>query len=147
MGGTSFNSELPLAINNKSPNKLEAWEFVKFLLSPEMQSAVELGGIAVNKQGAQAQLDELRKIGQSQGGLKRQVRLMVDGKPFSPKPATEAEIARIEKAIADIRGYSENDPKITAIVAAETAPFFQGSKSAEDVAKIIQNKVSTYLQE
>jgi multiple sugar transport system substrate-binding protein len=147
MGGTSFKPELPLAINNKSPNKQEAWEFVKFLLSTEMQSAVELGGIAVNKQGAKAQLDELRKIGQDQGGMKKQIRLMVDGKQFAPKPATDAEIARIEKVIADIRGYSESDPKITSIVAAETAPFFQGSKTAEDVAKIIQNKVSTYLQE
>jgi multiple sugar transport system substrate-binding protein len=141
--GTSFTPGLPLAINSKSSNKKEAWEFVKFLLSDEMQSTIELGGIAVNKNGSQAQLDNLRTIGQ--GG--RQVKMMLNGKAFSPKPASDDEIARIEQVLNNIRVYAESDLKISTIVSEESIPYFQGNKSAEETAKVIQNKVSTYLQE
>jgi multiple sugar transport system substrate-binding protein len=34
-----------------------------------------------------------------------------------------------------------------AIITEETAPFFKGQKTAEETAKVIQNKVGTYLQE
>ncbi|MNW18556.1 hypothetical protein D3C71_2181650 [compost metagenome] len=53
----------------------------------------------------------------------------------------------MEKILNNISVYAESDLKITNIVAEETAPFFQGQKTAEEVAKVIQNKVNTYLQE
>ena len=37
--------------------------------------------------------------------------------------------------------------KIFEIVNAEATPFFNGERSAEDTAKIIQNKVSLYISE
>lgn len=145
--GTSFTTTMPLAINSKSANKQEAWEFVKFLLSDEMQSARELTGFAVNKNGAKAQLESLKSLGSGQGGGGK-MRLNINGKEAANiQPATDEEIARIENILSQVKVYAESDPKITAIVAEETAPFFQGGKSAEDVAKVIQNKVGTYLQE
>lgn len=61
--------------------------------------------------------------------------------------ATEQDIAAIDKVMNNVKVYAESDLKITSIVSEETAPFFQGQKSAEEVAKVIQNKISTYLQE
>ncbi|TXK84840.1 ABC transporter substrate-binding protein [Paenibacillus sp. N3.4] len=145
--GTSFTPGIPLAINSKSTNKKEAWEFVKFLLSGEMQSTMELGGIAVNKNGAKAQLDFLKTLGQGQDGSVKKMKILVDGKEFSPKAAEEKGIARIEKIVNGIKNYAESEPKITKIVTEESMPFFQGNRSVEETAKVIQNKVSTYLQE
>lgn len=146
--GSSFTSSLPIAMNSKSANKKEAWEFVKFLLSDEMQSAMELNGFAVNKNGAKAQGDTLKNLGKGgEGGAGKGMKLNINGKSMALQPATEAEIAAIEKAVSNAKVYAESDPKIAAIVAEESAPFFQGQKSAEEVAKVIQNKVSTYLQE
>ncbi|NOV02172.1 ABC transporter substrate-binding protein [Paenibacillus planticolens] len=143
--GSSFTSSLPVAMNSKSPNKKEAWEFVKFLLSDEMQSTMELNGFAVNKNGAKAQGDTLKKLGSGEGG--KNMKLNINGKSMTLQPATDEEIAAIEKAVSNAKVIAESDPKISMVVAEETAPFFQGQKSAEEVAKVIQNKVSTYLQE
>jgi multiple sugar transport system substrate-binding protein len=146
--GTSFTSDMQLAINSKSAHKQAAWQFVKFLLSNDMQSAAELMGFAVNKQAAKANEDELRQLGQSSGvGGGKAIKFMINGKEMTPKPATDQDIERIEQALAGIKTYAESDPKIAQIVADETAPFFQGQKSAEETAKVIQNKAGTYLQE
>lgn len=137
---------LPLAINGKSANKQEAWQFVKFLLSEEMQTAMELNGFAVNKRAGKTNENALKELGQPNASGKS-MKLMINGKEFTPKPANDHDIERIEQALNGIKAYAESDPKITKIVAEETAPFFQGQKSAEDTAKVIQNKAGTYLQE
>lgn len=43
--------------------------------------------------------------------------------------------------------YGGMEPKIGDIVMEETGLFFKGEKSAEDVAKTLQNKVTLYLEE
>ncbi|MGG1553826.1 ABC transporter substrate-binding protein [Paenibacillus ferrarius] len=141
--GTLFTSSLPLAINSKSTNKQEAWDFVKFLLSDDMQSARELNGFAVNKNGAKAQLDTLKTLGTGNAKMK----LNINGNAMTLQAATDEEVATITGVLDKANVYAESDAKISTIVAEETVPFFQGQKSAEEVAKIIQNKVSTYLQE
>lgn len=51
-------------------------------------------------------------------------------------------------ALVDSASYMPGmNMKIFEIVNAEAAPFFNGERSAEDTAKIIQNKVSLYLSE
>ncbi|CAG7633670.1 ABC transporter substrate-binding protein [Paenibacillus allorhizosphaerae] len=145
--GTAFTTPMPIAINSKSANKKEAWEFIKFLLSDEIQAAKELNGFAVNKNGAKAQLNSLKTLGTGEGGAGKGMRLNLNGKEIALQAATDQEIAAMEKVLNNIKVYAENDSKITTIVSEETAPFFQGQKSAEEVAKVIQNKVSTYLQE
>ncbi len=48
-GSVSFSSYAMFSINNKSKHKNEAWEFLKYLLSDEVQSRMELSGFPVNK--------------------------------------------------------------------------------------------------
>jgi multiple sugar transport system substrate-binding protein len=144
--GLSFTSDTLLSINAKSKQKKEAWEFVKFMLSEEMQTTRDLMGFAVHKKASQARQEQLKEIGASNG--KMQLRMMgPDGKQFSPKPAEQKDIDRIEQALASVRSYAETDPTVMAIIEQEAAPFFSGQKSAEEVAKTVQNKVNTYLQE
>ncbi|WP_284646109.1 ABC transporter substrate-binding protein [Paenibacillus silviterrae] len=145
--GTMFTTSMPISINSKSANKKEAWEFVKFLLSDEMQSARELNGFAINKNGAKAQLEGLKTLGAGEGGAGKGLRMNINGKSATVQAATDQDLAAIEKVIGNVKVYAESDPKITAIVTEETAPYFQGKKSAEEVAKVVQNKVSTYLYE
>lgn len=42
---------------------------------------------------------------------------------------------------------ADNESPAISIVKEEAAAFFAGDKSAEDVAKIVQNRVSIYLAE
>ncbi|MFK7694168.1 extracellular solute-binding protein [Paenibacillus sp. HJGM_3] len=141
--GLSFTSDLMLAMNSKSKYKAEAWEFVKYLLSEEMQVSRDLAGFAVHKNANKKRSEEL---GVSKPG--QQIKLMgKDGKEIVPKPPEPKDLARIEAYMSSVQTFAETDPKVRKIVLEESAPFFSGQKTAEETAKVIQNKVSTYLQE
>lgn len=144
--GLSFTSDTLLSINAKSAHKKEAWEFVKFLLSEEMQKTRELGGFSVNRKASAERLAQLNDIGKANG--KTQLKMMgKDGKEITPQPPTQQEIDQIEQALAGVKVYAEIDPKVTAIIGQEAAPYFSGQKTAEETAKTVQSKVNTYLQE
>ncbi|UQZ82982.1 Putative ABC transporter substrate-binding protein YesO [Paenibacillus konkukensis] len=145
--GASFTTNMPVSINSKSANKKEAWEFVKFLLTDDMQSVRELNGFPVNRNGAKAQAESLKTLGTGEGGGGKGMRLNVNGKELALQPAADQDIAAIMNALDNVKQYAESDLKISDIVSSETGPFFQGQKTAEEAAKTIQNKVSIYLQE
>ncbi|WP_018755467.1 ABC transporter substrate-binding protein [Paenibacillus terrigena] len=125
--GNSFESNMLLSINNKSENKKEAWSFLQFLISEEMQSSPELEGLPVNKKASQAQIDA--------SAANKDMKL-------SPEFIEAA-----KELLPQLKRYSGLDPKIKKILIDETEPFFSGQKSAETVANSIQNKVSLYLEE
>ncbi|SDS02181.1 carbohydrate ABC transporter substrate-binding protein, CUT1 family [Paenibacillaceae bacterium GAS479] len=126
--GNSFKSTILLSINNKSEKKEAAWKFLQFLLSEEMQSSRELGGLPVNKKAIDGQVKEMEQM---------------EG---APKPTPE-DVEMTKGLLADLKRSGTIDPKIETIIKDETAPFFEGQKSAEDAAKSIQNKVALYLEE
>lgn len=144
--GLSFTSDMLLSVNAKSRHKKEAWEFVKYLLSEEMQATRDLGGFAVNKKASLARQEQLKEIGSN--NVRTQMKISnANGTEFKPRTPERHEIDRIEKALNSVRAYAETDPKVMAIIEQETAPYFAGQKSAEDTAKSVQNKINTYLQE
>lgn len=61
--------------------------------------------------------------------------------------ATEDEIDGIRRMIEIARPLSQESDEIYAIIGEEAAPYFAGQKSAEEVAKIIQSRVSIYVSE
>ena len=60
---------------------------------------------------------------------------------------TEKDIADLNKLIEGITRYDGADREILKIILEEADPFFKGRKPAEEVAKLIQNRVNTYLNE
>ncbi|GAA3405590.1 ABC transporter substrate-binding protein [Paenibacillus hodogayensis] len=144
--GASFTSDMLLSLNAKSSHKKEAWEFIKFMLSEDMQKARDLNGFAVNRKASAERQSQLNEIGKSDG--KAQITMMgKDGKAIKPQPPTQQDIDKIEQSLSELRFYAETDPKVKAIIDQEVASFFSGQKSVEEAAKSVQNKVSTYLQE
>lgn len=141
--GLSFKSDLMLAMNSKSKNKKEAWEFVKYLLSEEMQASRDLMGFAVNKNANKIRMEQIA----SNTGKSNMKLMGKDGKEIVQKPADPKDVARIEALLTGVQSFGETDPKVRTIVQEETSAFFSGQKSAEETAKVIQSKVSTYLQE
>ena len=62
--------------------------------------------------------------------------------PLSPERAE-----KVKEFIYNTHYCTNYDQKIIDIVKEEAAPFFNNQKSAEDVANIIQSRVSIYVQE
>jgi multiple sugar transport system substrate-binding protein len=144
--GLSFTSDTLMSVNAKSPHAREAWEFVKFALSEDIQKSRELFGLALNKKASAARLEESKQIGTANSKNRIMLRDK-DGKEIALQPPSQQEIDELAALLDSISFYAETDPKIVSIIEKEAAPFFAGQKSAEETAKTVENKVKTYLQE
>lgn len=138
-GSLSFSTSGMLAINNASPNKNTAWEFLKFLISDEMQSSPALSGLPVNKSAYKQrvatetnQFCQDKSINLSQD---KRTELMQKYAGFN------------ESMVMDMKICPYKDPQIIKIVEDEVHPFFAGKASAENVAQVIQKKVDIYIKE
>ena len=62
--------------------------------------------------------------------------------------ATQEEVDAVKALIDSAEKISGSvDEQLVNIITEESEPFFKGQKSAEDVAKIIQNRIQTYVNE
>jgi len=143
--GATFRTYKTVGINNKSSVKPEAWDFVKFMVSEEMQSQSKSTGFSINKASYKKRSMELLKTGkvesdQPVGPMKGQV--------FE---ITQKDIDDLEKfvngAIYPVHPPQVSPNKIDKIVQEESKAYFSGQKTPEAVAKLIQNRVTTVLNE
>ncbi|CAG7640163.1 hypothetical protein PAESOLCIP111_04108 [Paenibacillus solanacearum] len=137
--GASFYTYFNLAINSKSKVQQEAWMFIKFLLSDEIQASPELSGLPINKATALQKFDQVKQN-------------IENGKLQLPKDKpdahmTEERIRTVQKLIEGVSTKQYIDTKVLMMAMAEFESYMSGQKSAEEVSRLIQNKVTTYLNE
>ena len=63
------------------------------------------------------------------------------------KPVTAEQAKEYRELIDGITMISQNDREITGIILEEAAAYFNGQKTSEDVAQLIQNRVQTLVYE
>ncbi|MCU4970857.1 ABC transporter substrate-binding protein [Bacillus toyonensis] len=131
--GVAFTPNTTVGINEKSPVKKEAWNFLKFLMSDEVQS--KGNGFPINKAVYEQQIKTLKE------------KKGIEGPDGTLINVTESDIQGLEKMVAEISVQSPQSTKIESIIAEESKSYFSGQKSAKDVAALIQNRVTTYINE
>ncbi|MBD2862836.1 ABC transporter substrate-binding protein [Paenibacillus oceani] len=137
--GTRLLPSTELAIRANSPVKDEAWKFVSFLLSEEAQSLEEREGYGFSllESVNEKKLSDIEK--------------QVAGTYKLPSGATAKvsaeQFAQYRQFMRSPGYYTGRDGKVVIMVGKESAAFFSGQKSAKEVAKLIQNRVTTYLNE
>ncbi|WP_158082280.1 ABC transporter substrate-binding protein [Paenibacillus ferrarius] len=140
--GLPFKFHYSLGMNSKSGVQPEAWAFIKFLLSDDMQASPNLTGLPMNKSVADQRFNEvLQKI--KNGTLDTPI-------PKNMLPDMEKAKKRIEevqKLISEADLRRSSDMKVLTIAMEEFNSFMSGQKSAEEVSKLIQNRVKTYINE
>ncbi len=140
--GAPFKSSYSLGINSKSDVQSEAWEFIKFLLSDDMQASPELFGIPMNRGVAEKKFGEaLQKI--ENGTLET----MAPKDTLPDGGTAKKRMTEIEKLISEVNVRVSSDMKVLTIAREEFDSYMSGQKSAEEVSKLIQNRVKTYLNE
>lgn len=146
-----FSAVSQYGINNKSANKELAWEFLKFLTSDEMMSQSFLAGLPVNKAAAETAAQnalETSKMVSGNGGGKGKLKLNMNGQTVNlTKPLTEEDINLVKDLLSRANKYTKVDQQVITIIQEETGAFFEGQKTAADTAKIIQDRVNTYINE
>jgi multiple sugar transport system substrate-binding protein len=135
----TYNTWLSLAINAKSKHKEEAWKFLKFLISKDMQAQWALNGFTANKEATEIRREdtiERTKKGDSVG---------FGGRKISPMTDTVLDMA---DRLTSIPGMMrDNDMQISEIISGEAGSYIAGKTSAEAAAKAMQNKMNIYLNE
>ncbi|WP_082927047.1 ABC transporter substrate-binding protein [Paenibacillus tuaregi] len=138
--GVSFSVTRELAMNANSKVKGEAWNFMKFLMSEEIQSLTKENGISINKAVNDKAVQDLVK----QGSVN-------NPKAGKALEASEENLQPFKEMVSEARlrdyGYNDEHNKLSAIITEEAKAFFTGQKTAEATAKLMQNRIMSYLNE
>ncbi|NIK76442.1 multiple sugar transport system substrate-binding protein [Paenibacillus castaneae] len=135
--GTPFKSNFSLGMNSKSKVQDEAWKFIKFMLSEEMQSSPAVFGFAMHKGVVEKQLKDAKQQA-------------VDGTLLGQKvdaKTVESKMKELQQLIGGVSTNLSSDFKVVSIAIEEFDSYMSGQKSVEDVSKLIQNRVNTYINE
>ncbi|WP_254635060.1 ABC transporter substrate-binding protein [Paenibacillus sp. GbtcB18] len=138
-GGIRIIPTDEFGVTANSPVKAEAWTFLAFLYSKDVQSLQDLKGFSLLKEVNDKKLDEIQK--QVKAGTFK----LPTGKPVKSIP--DEQFNRYKEFIQKAGSYSAYDMKVLSIIGEEAGAYFSGQKPAEEVAKLIQNKATTYLNE
>jgi multiple sugar transport system substrate-binding protein len=115
-----------------------AWKFIAYLLSEEGQSLQERQGFSLLKSVNEKQLNDIQK--QVKSGTYK----LPDGKA---PVVSDGEFTQFRQLISTVDNFAVVDGSVISIIGDESRAFFSGQKSAEEVAKLIQNKATTFLNE
>ncbi|SHK14358.1 ABC transporter substrate-binding protein [Desulforamulus aeronauticus] len=143
-GNVFFSTDAMYGISSKSAHQELAWEFLKFLVSDDMMTQ---GGMPINKSVLPQIAQNFTQAIQKRGG---KMRIKDDGIPaqsITLQPPTQEDVEYMENLLSQAKVYIGTDQKVISIVQEETAAFFTGQKTAEATAQLIQDRVSTYLNE
>ncbi|MCM1500098.1 MAG: ABC transporter substrate-binding protein [Clostridium sp.] len=116
-----------IALNHSSEHKELAWEFIKYLLSDEIQSLPSVYGLSVNRQGFEKSVERHYDEGVS-GSLEDYRNLLVSW-------------------MEQVNACDTRDDSIVALMRSEHEKFFDGQQSAEETAKTLQKQIEQYFHE
>ncbi|WP_434751017.1 extracellular solute-binding protein [Paenibacillus amylolyticus] len=136
--GSRISIMAQFAIHAKSPVKDEAWKFINFLLSEEVQMLQDREGFSMLKSVNEKKIEELHeKVKNGEYKLSSGEMAKVPDEQFTV----------FKQVVQSADQYVDLDVKVLGIAGEESLAFFGGQKTAEEVAKLIQNRVTTYLNE
>lgn len=150
-----------VCISETSANKEAAWSFIETLLAEKVQEDERKWSFPVRISSFEKELAEVMEPDYIYDG-NGDIMLDADGNPMersnhiyrwgdgyevSVGAMTQEEAEGVRRVIGQIDGVYEYDGGIMEIILEETAPYFDGQKSAEEVADIIQSRVQLYLHE
>ena len=144
------------AISSKSANQDGAWKFLRFFLTKEYQENKDYKygydyGLPILKSMVREQIDALkeRPFWEDEDGHKEyyDYTFWMNGDSIVLDPFTQAEADQLYDFICSVSKAAYYDENVINIVSEETGSFFSGSKSAKDVAGMIQNRVQLYVNE
>ncbi len=150
--GTLIFSTAGMAISSKCANKEIAWEFISSLLSEEVQADSSLRGFPIRKSGLAKQMERVMEATyytDSKGNKKEQSQGLVGSGDFviDMYAATPEDVEAVMKIIESATKLRSFDDQISKIIAEESGLFFSGSKTAEEAADVVENRIGIYVKE
>ena len=138
------------AISSKCKNPDAAWDFVKQMLDDDHMAQVTWGIPLSVKRFNELAEESMKEQKPDDGDYV--VYSDIYSSSMYPgeqsKPLTQKEVDQFTEYVKSINTYSSYlDESVMNIIYEEAAPFFEGQKGVDEVATIIQSRVSIYLNE
>jgi ABC-type glycerol-3-phosphate transport system substrate-binding protein len=141
-----------VAVNSQCKNKQEAFNFVKVLMSREIQEMAykhgnmnSLSGAPVNKKAYDSDFEFFT------GGYEKDTNLYfkmgIRDYEFSPDPLPKAYKPKMDNILSKVNRAEMPEEEIFNIIKEEMQGFLDGKKTATQTAKAIDDKVNLYLNE
>ena len=150
--GTRMVYSTMYGISNKSKNKDIAWEVISGLLQ-KVGSDYSSYEFPVLKSKYNDMIEKEMKPStyKDENGVEHETPKMSmsfgDGDVYEYYYATQETVDAVTELLNTSKVSAGYDETIFGIIAEETAPFFEGQKTREEVSNIIQKRVKIYLQE
>jgi ABC-type glycerol-3-phosphate transport system substrate-binding protein len=156
-GGILYEDKA-FAIASQSKNKEAAFKFIMLFMDEEYQMPGETEYYAYGFPSLKAAFDQAGEYSKERtywidfetGKKEYYDETYYDektGKEIVIKPISDDRLAYIKDRIIACKTLRSFDQEIINLVNEEAAPYFAGEKSAQEVANIIQSRVSIYVRE
>ncbi|MCR5275108.1 MAG: extracellular solute-binding protein [Clostridiales bacterium] len=144
-GGMAATAAISMAIAKDSSHSEEAWEFIRFLFEKDVQvaSVGSWQGFPVNKEACEV-------IMQNQQTYYQQMKASLDQKTLDKLMISVFDDKTKEhllSVIGNIHNCYRTDPSVFMIIQEESPAYFTGSRSADDVIRMIENRAKQVVGE
>lgn len=133
-GNVSIMSSTCAALNSASKNKEVAWEFLRYMLSDEVQTLPSQYGLSANKKGLDAVAQRYYSFYDKGNG----------GAGFG---SAEEYKNLLVNWMEQINACDTLDSAIMTLIATENEKYLAGQQTAEDAARRLQRQVEQYFNE
>ena len=141
-------------INSKSKNKDGAWQFIRSGITKEAQETFPQNnwGFPIMKSALELKFKEDMTddyYEMPDGTKEKQPKTSWGYDDFNMEiyAATEEEVTVVRNLLESVDTLYQYDTEISNIITEEATAFFEGQKTAKDVADIIQSRVQIYVNE
>lgn len=153
VGNVLSYADSPLCISTACKAPEEAWRFISSLLDEDSDEIEYFSGLPINARAYDAAEAEAMKKetykDEETGEVKEWPRRTVGWGDFTIDiyAMTKEEAQALRELINSTDRSAAYDKNVMNIVSEELQPFFSGAKSAEDTARLIQDRVGIYVNE
>ncbi len=137
-----FNNRFCVAA--KSKNKEGAWAFIRNFLLPDDQNNLDWN-LPVNKAAFEQKIaDAMKESGDNEGVVNT---WWYDDTEIKIGPLTEEEAQVVRDMVYNATTEASYDEQLMNIITEEAEYYFNGEKSAQEIAGIIQSRAQLYIDE
>ena len=148
--GNAISVSTRFALSAKSGSSEGAWEFIRYYMTDEYQNQLRYN-FPVKKSALETMEKEAmeRPYWLLEDGTKEYYddSFYMDGVEVKYDPMTAEEAAEFTEFLMSVSMVNEYNQSMIEIVTEEAAAYFEGQKSAQDVAGVIQSRMRIYISE
>lgn len=148
--GAIISGDNLMALSARSENEAGAWDFARYYLTEEYQKSLEVG-LPVRKdlfeEWAREETRRPYHVDENGERVEYDLTLYRNGQEVVVPPLSQGQLEELIAYVESVTTLPFEDTNVMNIINEEMGAYFAGQKTAEETAKLIQNRVQLYVNE